>query len=375
MKASVRDKEILAAIAPLELVAYLRSTGWCQVKEKPDCWAAWVRDEDFEVVVPLARDLGDFVLRMADALRTLEAVEDRSQLEILNDLRTASADILRFRFTDAEVSDGTIRIEEGAQIVQQARELMMAGACATLQRRAVFQTRKPTQAVEYLKKVRLGQTERGSYLVTVISPVAIGLEGGLLFEVEEPYARRVTTTLSRALAAAKRAAGSAVTTGRVDEFLASVNEGVSANLCAAIQGLASGGETDRGVEISFSWSRSRPIGPEVPNRVAFPPDIMPVLEEAARLFRETAARDEFELRGPVVKLERDEGAPTGRVTIQGIIDEHFRKVFMELNEVEYHKAVQAHDNQQTVFCIGSLVREGRAFSLKNPHGLEIELDA
>src|SRR3990172_2873870 len=99
MKASVRDKQVLAAIRPLELVAYLRATGWSQARVTEGRWGTWVRGGDFEIAVPLNRDLGDFVLRMADALRSLEAVEDRSQLEILDDLFTSSADIVRFRLT------------------------------------------------------------------------------------------------------------------------------------------------------------------------------------------------------------------------------------------------------------------------------------
>ena len=248
---------------------------------------------------------------MGDTLRTLEVVEDRSQLEILNDLLATSADIMRFRITYAEATDGTIPIEEGAQIVQRARDMVMAGACAAIEKRAVFQTRKPNQAVEYLKKVRMGQTERGSYVVTVISRVAPVLrlgESDCLFEVEQPFERQVTATLARAVAAAKRAASSAAATGDFENFRTGVSVGISANLCDAIRGLASGGEADRGVEVTFSWSRSRPIEPStVEDRVAFSPDSMPVIEEAARLFRETTPREDFELRGPVVKLERAEG--------------------------------------------------------------------
>ena len=178
MKASIHDKQILETLKPLELATYLRSKGWRQVQAVEDRWATWTKGSDFEVVLPLTRELGDFVLRMGDTLRTLEVVEDRSQLEILNDLLATSADIMRFRITYAEATDGTIPIEEGAQIVQRARDMVMAGACAAIEKRAVFQTRKPNQAVEYLKKVRMGQTERGSYVVTVISRVSACFTAG-----------------------------------------------------------------------------------------------------------------------------------------------------------------------------------------------------
>ena len=63
------------------------------------------------------------------------------------------------------------------------------------------------------------------------------------------------------------------------------------------------------------------------------------------------------------------------MTVLGFVEEELRKVILELGDPDYHKAVQAHDSQQTVFCSGSLVREGRAFALRNPHNLRVELDA
>ncbi|MBF0590639.1 MAG: hypothetical protein HQL02_00985 [Nitrospirae bacterium] len=102
--------------------------------------------------------------------------------------------------------------------------------------------------------------------------------------------------------------------------------------------------------------------------------------EAARLFRETNsrdenARDEFELCGHVVKLERAGGATTGKVTIIELADEQPKTIIMEMIETDYHKAVQAHDNQDTIYCMGSLTRKGRSFVLKNPRNITIESTA
>jgi len=377
VRASIRDAHVLAAIRPLEFVAYLRAKGWHQVPPSSSLWSTWIREGDFELTLPLERSLGDFALRMADALRTLEIVEDRSQIEILSDLLTASADVLRLRVADGDASDGTLPLEHGAQLVANARDLMMAGACAAIAPRAIYQTRKPQQAMAYLRQVRLGQTELGSYTVTVISRVPPGLEispTGVLFEIEEPFERRVTTTLSIAVSAVRRAAELAASTGRFEEFQAAVPKGVSANLCDAIFGLAGGHESERSVEIGFSWAQSRPLQSRDAKRIVFPRDMIPVIEEAARLFRETSPQEDFELRGPVVKLERAEGAAIGRVTVLGFIDGQPRKVFLELPAAEYHKAVQAHDNQQTVSCRGSLIREGSAFMLRDPCSLDLELD-
>lgn len=377
MRASIRDAQVLAALRPLEVTAYLRASGWCQSSATADKWIVWTKNSDFEIVLPLNRQFGDFTQRMADVLKTLEAVEERSQLEILNDLLTTSADILRLRITDAETSDGSIPIEEGAHMAQKARDLMMAAACAALDRRAWFQSRQPGQAVEYLKKVRMGQTERGSYGLTIISrvpPILAVPPGEQLFEVEQPYERQVTTTLAHAVTAVKEAAGQAVVTGNFQGFQAAVSRGVSANLCDAVAGLSGSAENERCVEISFSWSRTRPAETDTPCRVMLPSDAMPVIREAGRIFRETSPRDEFEVRGPVVKLERPDSETVGKVTVLAFIDEQPRKVAFTVGDPDYHTAVQAHDSQETISCYGSLSREGRAFVLKNPRGLQIEPD-
>ena len=116
MKATIRDAATLSALKPLEIVAYLRSSGWTKTQEKSGQWSAWVRrdeaDEEYEVSIPLVPTFRDFALRMGDALRVLEVVERRSQLEILRDLFITSADVIRVRLTDHELADGTVPIED-----------------------------------------------------------------------------------------------------------------------------------------------------------------------------------------------------------------------------------------------------------------------
>ena len=53
--------------------------------------------------------------------------------------------------------------------MERARDLVLAAACAAITKRAYFATRKPTKATDYLSRVRMGQTERGSYVLTIRS--------------------------------------------------------------------------------------------------------------------------------------------------------------------------------------------------------------
>ena len=105
-------------------------------------------------------------------MRELETVEDRSQLDILRDLYNSGFDVVRLAALSPNSEDGTVRIEDGVQLFERARDILLAAACATVRPQPVFHSRKPQQATEYMRKARLGQTEHGSYVLTLLSPVA-----------------------------------------------------------------------------------------------------------------------------------------------------------------------------------------------------------
>jgi hypothetical protein len=382
MNVKITDAAALSALRPLEVVSYLRSDGWRKDGEQPGGWSRWLRTdrdgEEFEVTVPLNAQFRDFAARMGDVLQVLATFEGRSQLQILRDLQVIGADVIRLRLMDADLADATVPLDEGAIFIERARDLVLAGACAAVNPRASYPSRKPAQAIDYIRKARLGQTEPGSFIVTILSPVPPSLAdpSGRLVALDEPYERQVTQRLATALDAVRQAAEDAATSGQVDSFVRAVSRGVSANLCDALASMGSSGEGHRAVEFLFSWSRNRPLAPEagIPDRIRFSPDAFPVIRQAAVYLKESTPREEFEVSGLVVRLDRPDALAPGKVTIHGLIDDQPRKVVVELRDPDYHQAVTAHDQGRVVRCSGVLVREGRAFRLQEPYGFVVEED-
>lgn len=381
MNVDIRDTEVLNALGPLDLELYLKSRGWNESFIMPDKYSVWItrdgNNEEYEITLPLDRTVIDYALRIGELLNTLELAENRSQTEIYNDLKTTSADIIRLKFSLPNSSGGSIPIEKGVEIVNNVWGMMMASACSTIEPRPIFQARKPNQAVDYMKKVRLGQTEQGSYVVTVLSPVSpeINIKQTKLLNAqnsEDPFERKVILNLSTALAEMKYAAERAAVKSSFEYFEDAIEKGVSANLCEAVARLSSYNDQYQDLYVSFSLSRNRPAIADVVKNVYLSADIMPVLDEVARVFRESAPRDDFEVRGPVIRLERNEGSSAGKITVIAFIDEKPRKIIFELPDELYHLAVQAHDQEKTIACYGTLVREGRTYFLKNPGDLMIE---
>jgi hypothetical protein len=378
MKVAVQDSETLRALKPLELAAYLRAKGWRQEADLSGKGSLWLLDgtdgTEFDVTLPARRELGDYVLRMVEVLRTLADVEGRSQLDVLRDVQTATADVIRVRAPSRDAENGTLPLDRAVAFVERSRDMVLAAACAAVDKRPVFAKRKAQQAMDYLSHVRMGQTERGSYVLTILSPVSPELrppQGTLWpFEPEHPYERLVTQTLMEALKALEEAARYAAAEGNMTSFQTAVSRGVSANLCDAVVGL-SAVSPEEGLDIQASWSRTRPVTGAIPSRVILGSDSIPLIEEAARHFREAASWEDVEVEGVVTRLVRGATATEGDVTITGTVDGQMRRITLRLGPNTYSEAVRAHDERRTVRCTGELVREGGGYRLKDPRHFEI----
>jgi hypothetical protein len=379
MRASVQDGDTLTALKPLEVASYLRVHGWRQEAEIGDKGSVWllpsaVGREEADVTLPLRRDLGDFALRMGDVLRTLAQVEARPETEVLRDLATTGSDLIRIRAPSRDAASGSLPLEAAVTFVERSRDMMLAAACAALSKRPYFATRKPARATEYLSQVRLGQTERGSYILTILSPVAPALssEGELPFGLEapEPYERHVVRTLAEGLAALEQAARHAAASGGMGAFQQAVQQGISANLCEAVAGLsaASPGE---GLDVRIAWSRTRPSAASVPSRIFLGSDTIPLIQEAARLFKDTASVEDVEAQGFVTRLARRLQDDRGEITLEGLVDGELRRVVVQLAGDSYSQAIKAHDQRQRVACAGDLVKERSGFRLENPRHFRV----
>jgi hypothetical protein len=368
MKARITDRKVLESLRPFEVSAYLRSTGWTLAGFMGDSATVWNQGER-RVWLPQDIAFADYARRLAEILETLAETESRSELEIVRDLATATADVVRVRVASALASDGSVSIEEGVRLFECSKDMLLSAARAAVAPRAYFRSRLPGPAEGYMRKVRLGQTEVGSYVVTLVCPVSPELQPAqseLLQNVEEPFDRRVTRTLAGALNKTAMAARDAGLRQDMEPFTAAVREGVSSNLCNALAEIG-GGMEEGHIEVGFTWARSRKAPEGTISRVVIPYDAVPVMREAARVLREIYADNDFELAGPVVRLESADSAAGGEVLVYAEVDT-WRRVKVYLGAHDYQLAVMAHKTGLEVSCRGRLEKEGRYFTLKDVRG-------
>lgn len=375
MKATVRDVEALRSIRPVDLTSYLATRGWIEEQrlENGAFWTKRAPEGLLETLVPLNSMVGDFATRVSEVLAVLAAVEDRSQLDILDDLSIQNADVIRPRLLGTG-GDGTITLEQGKVLHEKARDMMLAAACAALEPRSLFAQRKPELAMAYVNRARFGLARRGSYIMTIISPVLPGrpgeedLVGGQILAAE-PFERKAMRMLASGLSAVAVAAPEAAATGNYRGMLESAEQGVSAQLCESIVGLHEGSGR-QGVEFSFAWSLSRPAPERAIQNVTIQPDVVPAIAETARLIRNAEPQEDIEVIGTVQRLQH-EGGQQGDVTVFGVADVTGRTVHILLGGAEHDIAVEAYHHRRPVSCRGRLVKEGRSWRLLQPRGFHL----
>jgi hypothetical protein len=376
IRAHITDAEVMAAVRPGELSAYLYATGW-RLTERTDNVAYWLwghAGDEVEIAQPCNVAFRDYALRVGDAVVTLAAVENRSELAVLRGISQSTWDVYEYRPVPA---GPMVPIDDGIAAYESLRALVAAAAYPVCAERdvPVQPTRRPQSVTDFLREVRLGPAGDGWFAVAAQVPVPPCWDGRRRSAPDgrrrdEPLGRRVSLRLDEAVRAATEAADSAlVNRDGPDVFAAAVAQGVSANLCEALHGLGGPGTNSYELAVSLGAGRAGPA--LAPIRVRS--DQLAVLKEAAAQLRAHVPEQGVTLTGEVVRLRRVDDTG-GEITVVGRVEdgEPLRRIWIGLNDVDYGAAVRAHRDMRPVSVRGNLLRRGDRYHLTEPAGFRVE---
>lgn len=385
MKVSILDEAVLGGLAFHDVLSYLTFKGWLVISTEPG-FRSILRTErsgsEWEVVVPLDESLDDYAQGMKRVLEKVAQAELFSELDVLRGIQEIGTDVIRVRAAHNSYADGTIPLDSGTALFEASRAMLVAAALASDEPRAAYRGSRPKRVEEFIRESRLGQTEHGSYVVTMrtrIPPTLFSadqptLEFEQLHAVQDtPFERQVTETLARALKATKEAIGLAAASHSIQPFEDAVKSGVSANLLDSIIALTEHtGAVETDVELG--WSPTRLPARDLPSKIRFLHSESGTLKEASKILREREPDNNFELEGMVVSLEAEDKSAPHIVTVRAKVGNQPRKVKVELNKDAFDIAVDAFKKYYWVLCEGQLVREGRQFTLNSPRNFRLYND-
>lgn len=366
MKAQILDIKALRAVSPSALSAFARAEGWTKIEGYGAHADVYSGAGLPEIILPRTDRLADYHSAVSRLIDAFAKVTDNDELVTYRNLVGADCDVVRVRAFGGD-DDGTVMLDAGVKIVAQARDMLLAAACAAKSPQPIYRAGANREAIDYMRRVKLGQTEHGSFVVTLLAPVPPLLQSAQIpldtsWEKldDEPMERMVTRRLMDALEASRTAAEMALS-GDATAFDNAVTFGVSANFCEAVAGLI---DQSGGLDISLTWARTRPT-PEAIRKVVFSQNDAEILKEAARTFRLRQPKPDVTLYGTVHKLKRDQDEVEGVVTLKAIVEEKMQSVRAVLDQTNYSMAVRAHDAQKQVIVTGDLERVSQRWQIIN----------
>ena len=368
MKVSIQDIDALAAISPDALLAYARAAGWEKLERYRKHSEVYVHEVAPEIIIPMTQCLGDYANVVSQLIQIFAKVAESDELSVYRDLITADCDVVRIKAA-SEGFSGSVTLKDGVSLIAGAYEMVFAVACSLCEPRPLWRERATKEVDDFMRRVHLGHTEHGSFVVTLMAPVDPPRQSPAAADGDVPIERRVTQRLVDALAAA-RAAAERVSAGDADAFLETAQRGADAKLCSAVAKLI---KPFGGIDIGLTWARTWPKK-TAKETVRFKASDAPILRNAARSFRNREHRKAVPIVGYIQRLSRNESTKNGKVTLRTKLDEHPASVESILNQQDYERAVQAHLDNAHVVMTGDIKRSGNRWRLSNPNIVNVFSD-
>ncbi len=360
-------EESLRRVSPRDALGYAKSRGWVQ-KKRVGHLMLFNRTETGsldQLLVPTDSQRSDFADRMLDLVERLAAFETRPMTPVLVDLLNFDADVMRYRVASPRAERGTIPLTQAIDLLDGAKRSLLAAAHSALVARKHHPKLSRTEAVQLLEACQMGQTERGSFIVTISCPLhAVDQDQAGIGGDQRPFARRATSLLVKSL----WELNAAIEEDRINSIVDQPEPLVSANLCEALLKMRPSDETGS-LEFIPSWASSTPIDQETPREpVTFSGDEFASIEDVYRQLRPVegptakpwiATIDE--LRG----TEDEGGTREGEVVFTLFDEGEVLRAKASLTAAQYEVAYRAHNPSRPLIVVGELSRGPRVSRLSN----------
>jgi hypothetical protein len=379
------EKELYKLAQELNAISvqsYLKNTGWNRIKSKIDHIAIFTKELNGhfkEILLPLTRNFSDYTPLMLNATKAIAIIENRDYIQVLADLSIATpADVLRIRLVNEDTKEGTISFEDGFKLLENARDALYATACDVIQPETYHRRLSFKAADQFIEKCRLGQTERGSFVASIICPfieessVSDKPKQFTLFddpnEYRSSFTRKITSQIMRSIDVVNRS----IESGDLDPIVQGKSDVVmSANFLEAILNIKQLNNDSSSIEFMSTWSPLSPVESNVPSKIEVQKDFVPAIENIIEKMTPKNIEEPGEFVGKVVGVKAEPDITKrfdGEVVLNlmGAGGKSFSARAI-LHVGAYKEAVEAHEQGKNIQIKGKLITNRKSKVIESPH--------
>ncbi len=362
---SVNFGELTEKINPLAFAKYLKDTGWVHFQTKKKYIKVFQIEKDaefYQVTIPMNKILRDYQEAMYKAIWTVAQVESKPIEQVILYLLNPNTDILKIRLDKKNIETGSILFDDAIRMYENAKKLLAATALDILHPKKCHKGRIDDVISLFLSNCRYGQTEIGSYIVSVVCPFA-ELDDSNEFrqlsifseeeECEKSLTRQVTSRFMNNISTIKKQ----IDDGEMSRLLSLEGENtISVNFYESLLGLNLSSE-DTSIEFWAEWSPAVTPPANAQDKIMLTHDYyQPIKTTIDKLKEETSKATK--IIGRIKKLESSpdvQTRETGKITVVYLDEADRRKtVTVKLGKSDYDRAIKAHEKGAHVEIIGEL---------------------
>lgn len=360
---SVNFFDMTEKLNPLSVSKYLDETGWkiFPFKRTDIKVYQYKKDNNFyQVNIPLEKSLADYKHAMYDAVEKIAVIEDKSIEQVMLYLLNPNTDIIKIRLDKKEIEAGNILFDDAIKLYDNAKKLLAATASDIINPKKIHYGRFDVPVQKFLNQCRFGQTEIGSYVVSVVCPFAEMSDKDeyhqlSIFSEEEQCAKSLTRQVTNQLMYNIATIKNNIDNGNL-ESLSNGQNRISSNFFEALNGLNLQCENTT-VEFTAEWSPVVKTNRCSYNKIKITNDYyQPISNVIDRIKQKTNKQTEIvgrikELKAVPVIDKRTEGT-----VVVAFIDDNSKAktATVNLSREDYDNAVDAHHYGKAVRIIGDL---------------------
>lgn len=329
-----------------------------------------------EILLPLNREFSDYGELIYSAIKKISDVERRELDQVINDLLLPPSDVIRFRVDNKRTEYGLITFNEGFALLENAKKSLFTTACDIVNPVVYHKRMSYKSAHQFIDSCYLGQTERGSFIASVVCPFVNGTVDEKpsqlsLFNSEEDLISSFTRTVTKRYMKSLSKLKEIIETGN-HELIENPNqpEIISANFIESIVELGEYGDKEK-IEIFASWSSVTKELIDVPKSISFSKDYISPMESIISKMKPKDDGKDGSFVGKVSKAQADPNPSNrseGEITFNFIGDEDkIIKAKVFLNTEDFSKACEALDKGTNVKISGLLKASGKSKTIENPY--------
>lgn len=333
-----------------DVIKYLADNGWYKSSEIRDTFQIWHSHEfpESEVTLPLSKDHKRYDALLLDTIEELSAYLEVSHEALIKKISPLDFDAIMVRAIADDVQNGSIPFDDGIKLLSSSYQLLK-----NCSRKIQKFKNKNKHLGNYCNHIGMGQTQIGSYVVAIHSPLyrVNSEEEPNLFDSNSSLGRMINilfySKLAKVSSVFARESDVEVITQKLLEL------GIDKKDCDALIDIF-GFKAHRDIVIKVNWSSKEFIEEKYQSPISFYSKDSQKIVEYREFLKAKKTEKSIQLSGEVADLHRGYDDDLGRAKLRTKYQDREVSVSFTVSEDLYPIIAHAHVAKKVVILTGEL---------------------